>query len=291
MKIPLIILLATVASLLAGAATSQSASPGNPTKHFQLPIPPELTQSILASNRSYKLSKAGNDFAKQGDWQNAQDSYQQALDQYPTNRDALYGMAECSHVAGDTSVELEFYRKVVYSTNPADRGFAETNAEKLMQFVLLLSQAGYTDEALSVYQHAVPLVNYMDGKQNIPVLLPTPGSVPGQLPYTPRRLQALAHLGIAIKTQDSQNERAHLDEAIRLQPDMAPAYFYKGKALAERPGHARETRDAFHSASLYGDAQTKAEVDKAMKHSSIESEARFEQEKEGIQKNKAARKK
>ncbi len=246
---------------------------------------------MLASNRSYKLSKAGNDFAKQGDWQNAQDCYQQALDQYPTNPDALYGMAECSRVAGDTNAEIGFYRKVVYSTNPADKGFGETNPERLMKFALLLSQAGYADEALAVYHHAVPLINYMDGKQNIPVLLPAFGLAPGQVPYTPRCLQALAHAGIAIKTQDREAEAAHLEEAIRLQPNLGLAYFYKAKTIAGRAGHLREARDAFRAAALYGDAGTRAAVDKMMKDYAVEGNAQAEQDLEAQHKKQAAQKK
>ena len=282
-----------VAFPLSSATKSQSAScPKAGSAFASLPkITPEIAQWLFASNRSDKLSKQGDGFAKQGDWQNAQDNYQQALDSYPTNRDALYGMAECNHIAGDTSTELDFYRKVVYSTNPADRGFGETDPEKLMQFVLLLSQAGYTDEALKVYHHAAPLLNYTDGKQDIPVLLPALGLAPGQVPYTPRRLQALAHVGIAVKTQDGQNERAHLQEAIRLQPHLAPAYFYKGRALERQGGHLREARDAFRAAALYGDADTRATVDKVIEETRIEEHAQAEQGAEDLQKKQAAQKK
>ncbi len=283
-----------VACSLSSATSAQLAlRPKTGSVFASLPkITPEIAQWLLASSRSYKLSKVGDGFAKQGDWQNAQDSYQQALDLYPTNRDALYGMAECNHVAGDANAEIGFYRKVVYSTNPADKGFGETDPEKLMQFVLLLSQAGDTDEALVVYHHAAALLNYMDGKQNIPVMLPALGFAPDQLPYTPKRLQALAHVGIAVKTQDSQNERTHLDEAIRLQPDMAAAYFYRGRqALRGQPGHFREAREAFRTALLYGDAGTKAEVEKAMKNSSVEYYAESEQDMEDLHKKRAVQKK
>lgn len=303
MKFPLIILSATVASLLGGAATSQSTSPGSPptgpAKHFQLPMPPELVQSILASNRSYKSSKEGDSFAKQGDWQNAQDSYQQALDEYPTNPDALYGMAECSRIAGDTTREIEYDRKALYSARtgrPDDDGFRTIDTVKLMKFALLLSQNGYADEAQSVFNHAANVLDYMDGKPNLPLLLPPFGKGPGRVPYTPQRLQAMAHLGLNVPGIDNQflsdeEKRAHLAEAIRLQPDLGLAYFYKGKAIAGRAGHLREARDAFRAAALYGDAGTKAAVDKMMKDYAVEGNAQVEQDLEDQHKKQAAQKK
>jgi len=299
MKFPLIILSATVASLLAGAALSQSASPGSPAKHFQLPMPPELVQSILASHRSYKLSKEGDGFAKQGDWQNAQDSYQQAVDEYPTNPDALYGLAECSRIAGDITQEIEYDRKALYSARtgrPDDDGFRTIDTVKLMKFALLLSQSGNADEAQTVFNRAAAILDYTDGKPNLPLLLPPFGKGLGQVPYTPQRLQAMAHLGLSVPGIDNQflsdeEKRAHLGEALHLQPNMAPAYFYQAQALAGRPGHSRETRDALRAAALYGDAGTKAAADKLMKDSSVEGNAQAEQALEDQHKKEAARKK
>ncbi len=284
---------ATMAQSTAPPKAGSAAPPKAGSTFASIPvITPEMSRWLLASSHSYDLSKVGDNFAKQGDWQNAQEAYQKALDLYPTNRQALYGMAACSQTAGDTNAQLSFYRKVVYSINPADRGFSETDPEKLMQFVLLLSQAGYADEALTVYTHAASLLNYMDGKQNIPMMLPAFGSAPGQVPYSAKRVKALAHVGIAVKTQDGQEKQTHLDEAIRLQPDLATAYFYKGRqALTFQTGHSREARDAFRAAARYGDPSMRAEVAKATEGFSIERDAKYEQDMEDLHKKQMMQKK
>jgi len=290
-----------VACSLSSATRSQSAPhPKAGSALASLPkITPEIAQWLLASSRSYKLSKVGDGFAKQGDWQDAQDCYQQALDQFPTNRDALYGMAECSRVAGDTNKEIEYDRKAFYSSHPGqpgDDGFRTLDTAKLMKFALLLSQAGYADEAMTVYNYAAGQINFTDKKPNLAILLPAFGLGPGKLPYSSKRFQAMAHLGLGVsglynEFLSDEEKRGHLDEAIRLQPDMAVAYFYKAQALAGRAGRLREARDAFRAAALHGDAATRAEVDKAMKASSIEGNAQVEQDLENQHKKQAAQKK
>ena len=165
-----------------------------------------------------------------------------------------------------------------------------------MRFALLLGQNGYADEAQTVFNHAASVLDYMDGKPNLPLLLLTFGMGPGQVPYTPQRLQAMAHLGLSVPGIDNQflsaeEKRAHLAEALRLQPGLTPAYFYRGLALTGRSGHLRETRDAFRAAALRGGMDTKAAVDKAMKEGSVEERARAEQDEENLHKKQVARKK
>ena len=290
-----------VALCLSSAIEAQSGSHSKAGSAFaSLPkITPEIAQWLLASSRSYKLSKAGDDFAKQGDWQNAQDNYQKALDEYPTNPDALYGMAEYSRIAGDTNQEIEYDRKALYSGRtgqPDDDGFRTIDTVKLMRFALLLSQNGYADEAQTVFNRAANVLDYMDGKPNLPRLLPPFGTGPGQVPYTPQRLQAMAHLRLSVPGIDNQflsaeEKRAHLVEALRLQPGLAPAYFYRWLAFTNRSGHLREARDAFRAAALRGGMDTKAAVDKAMKEGSVEERAQAEQDEENLHKKQAAQKK
>ena len=284
--------------LLISMASAQSPVKKEPVR-LQSNPPVIFDRIISTMHDSLELSKRGDGFAKQGDWQDAQDSYQQALDLYPTNADALYGMAECSLVAGDTTQEIEYDRKAFYSVSPVHPGedaFRTNDTVKLMKFALVLNQAGHAAEARTVYNHAAVELNYMDGKPNLPLLLPLLGMGPGQVPYTSRRLQVLAHLGLGVPGIDNQflsdeEKRGHLEEAIHLQPDLGLAYFYKGKALVSRPGHDRETRDALRAAALYGDAGTKAAVDKMMKDYSVEGNAQAEQDLEDQHKKQAAQKK
>lgn len=254
--------------------------------------PPVIFDRIMSTmHDSLELSKLGDGSAKQNAWKEAADYYQQALDKWANNQSALYGMAEYSHLAGNPAKEIGYYRSAIYLDTPKGRCIQESNLKRLMEYVLLLNQSSQTDEALLIYHYAAARLNYQDGKQNLRVLLPALGLAPGQLPYTPERLQALAHLGIAIHSQDDQEKRAHLDEAIRLQPDMAPAYFYKGQALRSQNGHLREARDAFQVAARYGDTDTRTAVDKVMKEGDVEGHAQAEQAGEDQHKKEAAQKK
>jgi len=289
------VVIATASSvlLLISMALAQSPVKSEPVSLHS--NPPVIFGSVMSTmHDSLELAKAGDGFAEQGAWKEAASDYQQALDKWPGNQTALYGMAKCSQLAGDTAEELRYYRAAIYINTRKGREVQESNPRRLMEYALLLNQSGQADEALFVYHTAAARLNYMDGKPNLPVLLPTFGDGPNQLPYTPARLQALAYVGLGVPSShnvDDKERVSHLDEAIRLQPDLGLAYFYKGKALVSRPGHDRETRDALRAAALYGDAGTKAAVDKMMKDYSVEGNAQAEQDLEDQHKKQAAQKK
>ncbi len=245
------------------------------------------------SSRSLDITKQGNTAAKEGDWARAQEYYQQALAVWQDNSAALYGMGQCADAAGDTASAVRYYRTATYADNsPHSRDNTQTNdPARLMEFALLLSKDGQEQEALVVYRRAAGLLNYMDGKQHLDVLLPD--FHPGGWAYTPQRMQAMAYVGHAHEKEGFDNKlaAAELEKAIALAPDSPVPYFYKGRRLVGRGGKSRETLAAFRMAAQLGDDDTKAAVDKKLKDYSIEADAKVEQEMEDIQKNKATQKK
>ncbi|MDQ2733076.1 MAG: tetratricopeptide repeat protein [Armatimonadota bacterium] len=259
-----------LASFPCGALLAQSPPAGNvaPPAAKPMKLSEEFaklfTKILITSGQSDTLSKTGDRFAKDGDWQSAQSYYQQALEQLPTNQDALYGLMECSKATGDTQKEIEYYRKAVYSSNPASMGFGEGDTNRLMNFVLLLNQTGNTSEALYVYQHAAFLLNYEDGKQHLKVLLPEVVAVRtlgDQVRYTPERLQALAETAIAHEEMGFGSDKeavSHMQDAVKLYPDSPVTYYYLGDSLLvkDRAG----AKAAYQKAVQFGDAQTAAAV-------------------------------
>jgi len=217
-----------------------------------------LTQSV-------EISKQGDAEAKSGDWQAAISHYQEAVKIWPENRTALYGLGQYADAAGDTARAIEYYRAGIYE-NPSQGsdGWREGNVVPLMEYAILLSKAGQEQEALVVYQRAVNLLNYEDGKQNLDVLLPDFG--PGDRSYTPKLLQAMAHVAVAHGKEGFDNELAlsHIQQAIALAPASPIPYFYRGH-LAIFRGEFKGAKAAFAKAAQMGDAQVAAAVDKAQK--------------------------
>ena len=261
------------------------------------PLSPDRERAFLeyarVSSRSLHIAEQGDVAAKAGDWTRAQAYYQQALAVWPDDSLALYGMGQCADAAGDMESAVKYYRTASYADNSPHSVYnTQTNdSERLMEFVLLLSKDGQQKEALSVYQRAAGLLNYMDGKQNLDVLLPD--FRPGGWVYTPQRMEAMAHVAIAYQKEGFDNKlvMTEQEKAIALAPDSPLPYFYKGRVLIGKGGRSREMLAAFRKAAQLGDDDTKAAVDKQMKDYDVERDAKVEQEMEDIEKNKVAPKK
>ena len=229
------------APMLYGLASAQAAPKAKPmTPYAALPAPDEeKTNNLYAS---LALCKQGDASAQRLAWKQAQQEYQQALDLWPENPDALYGLAQCSQIAGDQAKAVVCYRKAVYSDNPADKGFGETHTNRLMEFVLLLNKTGQVAEALFVYNHAAAALDYeggdvQHGKQNLKVLLPevvVDRTLGDQVQYTPEHLQALADTALAHEETSFGRDKealAHTQEAVKLFPDSAVTHYYLGETL------------------------------------------------------------
>lgn len=267
---------------LGGVSMVQSLAQNEPSPTNLAPSPAlaRLANVMVTIQDSQELRKMGDAMAQHKSWKAALSFYQHSLAVWENNAEADYGMANCYRALGDRAKELGAYRAAIYSSNPADKGFRENDADKLMEFALLLAQTEQTDEAVYVYHHAAAGLNYMDGKQHLKVLLPAFGDADGQVPYSPQRLQALAHVGIAVYSQDEKEKLAHLDEAIRLQPDMPQAYYYKGQFLWSKPGRSREALAAYQKARHFASIDTQLLIDQVVKENDLEKAAASEQENE-----------
>lgn len=260
------------------------------------PLSPDKERAFLefarVASHSLDIAKQGDATAKGGDWAKAAGYYRQALEVWPDNSRALYGMGQCADAAGDIAGAVKYYRTATYADNsPHSTDNTQTNdPARLMEFALLLSKAGQEQEALSVYRRAANLLNYMDGKQHLEVLLPD--FRPGGWAYTPQRMQAMAYVGHAHEKEGFDNKlaAAELEKAIALAPDSPVPYFYKGRRLIGKMGRSRETLAAFRMAAQLGDENTKAVVAKKLKDYSIEADAQAEQEMEDQQTKQATQK-
>lgn len=235
-------------------------------------LSPEAMRRVGAAltrmSSSVKFVKQGNIAADQGDWQAAKADYQQAQSLFPNYSEALYGLGQCADAEGDTAGAIRYYRRAIYShdpnrygTVPGD-GYQTNDVERLMEYVLLLSKAGQNNEAVSVYRRAAGLLNYEDGRQNLDVLLPN--FSPSGWAYTPKRLQAMAHIAIAYRKENFNDTLAlsHLQQAVTLAPDSPLPYFYRARYWS----HHREDKDAkadYAKAAQIGDAQIAVAAKKA----------------------------
>ena len=237
-----------------------SASADRPTPFCSLPV---VNWAMMRSiEDSLKLSKAGDEVALKSNWKEAETAYQQALVIWKDNNEATYGLAKCYEATGDTADEIKSYRRLVYSSNRADKGYHCNDNKQLIEFVLLLSKSGQASEALSVYQHAVARINQPGRK----VPLPTFAAGPGHSPLKPEHLQAMAHISLSI-VSNVNDALPQLQEAIRLYPDSAIAYFYLGDYLRRFTDiHKKEqAKDAYAKAMKLGSGPVRAAAQDGIK--------------------------
>ncbi len=221
---------------------------------------------------SYRLAEAGNVAAKKEDWQTAGNQYQAALDLFPSNEMALYGLAKCAETNGNLDAAVGYYRTAIYSHDPKvyaafpGDGFNTNNVEKMMDFVLTLSRDRQDAEAQKVYKQAAYVLNYegskFTGKPFVRVLLPEFGMAPGDIAETPERLQAMAYVALSLEHGEIGNPLGieETQNAVRLYPDSPVANYYLGEQLLGR--HRHEAKVAYMKAAQLGDPQVKAEAHK-----------------------------
>jgi len=280
------------------AAQGVPALPAGPAAAY---APPVVDQdSFRRIDKSVDLAKTGDEAAGRGDWPQATTSYQQALDLWPDNSTALYGLGKAADAAGDTASAVRYYRTATFADNsPHTKWNTQTkDIARLMEFVLLLNKVGQQAEALAVYRRAAHLLNYQDadtngGKPYLDVLLPEFGNSPSEWAFTPQRMEAMALVGIAYEREDFDHKLAQveLQKAIDLAPDSPVPYFYKGRNLIRAAGHRREALEDFHTAAQLGDEDTKAAADKGLKDWNVEHDAKVEQDREDLQRKQAAQRK
>ena len=209
---------------------------------------------------------------KKGYLSAARNDYEQALSLWPESKDALYDAAECAAAAVDYPRALAYYRTAIYSSDPSrygtvpGDGFQENDVSRLMQFASVLSRAGQVSEALFVYNRAAHLLDYEDsqyhdGNPTLKVLFPEVvmgDALPGQVQYTPERLQALADTVLAHEEMGLEHGPEAVDharEAVTLYPESAVTHYYLGDVILLR---TPEQKAAYKKAAELGDDRTAA---------------------------------
>ncbi len=226
-------------------------------------LPPDMQAKIDKSKQSDKLCMKAIAEAARGDWAQALPNYQQALTLDPENPIALYGMVNFSVTEGDTQAAIGYYRQVIYAKSqpPKLPAIREGNIFRLMDFAILLSQSGQQEEARRVYQQGAHLLNYQGDKPYLKMMFPEFGDGPGQIAFTPKRLQALADVGWVFDHVDFDRAgaRKRLQEAVELYPDSPVVYFYRGRhAATYREAGSNAAADFDRAAQLSDPAQKAA---------------------------------
>ena len=218
-------------------------------------LPADVVKQMENNNESASLAEKGDGEAGKGNWSLAVADYQQALTLWPNDQAALYGLGDYSLTKGYTQAALGYYYQAVYThpEPPQLPQFQEPNAYRLMEYALLLSQTGQQEEALAVYRHAAQTLNV-----HLRMPLPDFGDNPGQVPFTPQRLQAMALVGWAYDHDDFDRAGAwaRLQQAVTLSPDSPVPYFYRARYEARYGTDYKAAGADFDKAAQLSDADT-----------------------------------
>ena len=112
------------------------------------PLPDANSDDLSRIDRSVALAKEGDTAVVQGDWLQTAAKYQQALNLWPHNRNALYGLGRCADFNGNAASVINYYRICIYFNSPSafetvpGDGYRESNVTKLMKYVLPESAEG-----------------------------------------------------------------------------------------------------------------------------------------------------
>ena len=218
-------------------------------------IKPDPTNPVYAARlekdkEAVAMITLGEDALHSGQNEKAVQAFQEALRIEPFEFLAQQRLAEAYQANQQPELAVAAYRAYIYPKPGQDWTTSnQVSATVLMNYCLVLLQTGQEQEALAMYNRGLPLLNYDHGRQKLDVLLPVIG--PGESPYTPQFLQAMACLGVGIETSGFDEKR--LKEAVKLAPDSVAANFYLGKYLFGREPGAKA---AFEKAVALGDSTT-----------------------------------
>lgn len=219
------------------AATAVAQSPQEPKSLRGVPssqtpdsLMPDIGPLFAQTVKSRPLLDRGFAFLAQERWKEAASQFQQALEVAPDILQVHYGLARCYQEAGDIAKALEHYRRSVYET-PTLREFSSLQDDQKLQYALLLSQVGQSDEAMYVYNNVVNRLNYREGKPHLKVFLPEFGLLAGQRTYQALLFQAMARTAISLSVNEDKPAMQHIREAVRLSPGSGITHFYLAKRL------------------------------------------------------------
>ena len=195
----------------------------------------------------------------------------------PNDALALERIAETYAGIGKTAKANQTYYRLFHEAKWQSVGGTPT---VYLGYALVLAKTGQAAEAVKFYHEGAARLNFVDGKQNLKMLLPTFGDADDQVVYSPQRLQAMAHVGMAVYSQDDAEQLSHLDAAIKLQPDMPQAYYYTGQVLWVKAGRSRDALAAYQKARHYAGLDMQLMIDGVIKENRLEKDAALEQRNE-----------
>ena len=186
----------------------------------------------------------GEKYFRAGNTQAAIVSYKAALDITPNDGLAYWRLAEAYAATGKTDEASQAFHKVlVEGFGPGNSSGVGGSADIWEEYALVLVKTHHAAEAIQMYNHGASMLDYEGsadngGKPFLKVLFPEVvmgDAQPGQVSYTPERLQALADVLLTHEQRwfwSYKEVKAHAEEAVKLYPDSAAVQYYFGEALS-----------------------------------------------------------
>lgn len=241
----------------AGDANAQSVSPPDENargKSNTAAASGKIWDELRArEGRASSLQSQARRLRKGGKLRAAVAAYKQAIELDKSAAGAYIGLADVYSALGDWRSSATSYRKVMYDWPGKRWGSSySSDYEHLMKFAAVLSKAGESAEARTVYNKALT-----QAPDDMIVFLYKPG--PLQV-LDRKKLNASLHLVMADLAKDElsagkksdaeANRKKLLDEvkeAISIAPDYAPAHLMLGQVLLYRSQY-----ESFHKLSDKG---------------------------------------
>lgn len=220
----------------------------------------KYAEATAQAREATRWRKLGDEHRKRGDFSLAIESYETSLSILASGSDVRAGLGDALAAQRRYDEAVENYRiglGMVPGLNWSDS--RQTDGDLQIRFALLLSKMRRYEEAIAMYRTGL---GFMRGR-HIALL---------DLPFSPKALDkkafscaARSALGIEYVRQNQMDEaHAELLEALRINPDFAPAYLFLGK-MFDRKGKSQEARSALKKAIELGGDDVKREAEEEMR--------------------------
>ncbi len=222
---------------------------------------------LVADRHSYALAANGDDLLTAGDYVGAEKLFREAQAATDWNPQADRGLAEALAGEGRLGEALQTYREITLE-NPHRMTSITQETRTQMGFAIVLSQTGNWQEAVGVYENALPKTTHFGVAPKIDIHFDPNVPMPAQL-------QALAHVSIGTEYTGFLSRVQAFSEfskAIRSEPNSPFANYYYGYGWGsldpkdkERLINAQHAKAALQKAEKTGNADVKAAAARALK--------------------------
>jgi len=210
--------------------------------------PPVLTEANIKAIHSMTITLKAEQQAKV-DPAAAVKLYEQALDLWPDNCDALFGLGDCKEkITGDPKSAIPYYRKGLFDSTTGDFDkHAYYPDQLLLDSALLFERAGELSTAIKLYNRAAVSLNHDEERRAYGrKISSSKGEIPN--PYVPVLLPILtdkataldlachAYVGRGIYSHwhGLQTDQADFEAAVAIK-DTPVARFYLDQFKKEHP--------------------------------------------------------